>query len=82
VIKNEEVINTVIWDGVSDWAAPEETTVELAPENVGIGWTRVDGVWTQPAPDPISEEQQNKINARAKLLSLGLSQDEVEALIK
>jgi len=50
IIKQNEVINTVLWDGVSDWTAPDGTTAILAPEGVWIGWTLVDGDWVAPQP--------------------------------
>ena len=81
VIKDEQVINTVLWDGISDWTAPEGTTVELAPPHVGIGWTRVAGEWIAPEPSPAPVEDPNKVSARAKLAALGLTEDEVRALI-
>ena len=82
VIKDNEVINTVLWDGVSDWTPPEGTTVELAPAHVGIGWTRVDGEWIAPEPPPAPVEDPNKVSARAKLAALGLTDEEIAALIK
>ena len=82
IIKDEQVINTVLWDGVSDWTAPEGTTVELAPAHVGIGWTRVDGNWVAPEPPPAPVEDPNKVSARAKLAALGLTEEEIGALLK
>lgn len=81
VIKDNKVINTVVWDGVSDWTPPEGTTVELAPAGVGIGWTRVDGNWVAPEPAPVAVEDPNKVSARAKLAALGLTEDEITALV-
>lgn len=81
VIKDETVINAVVWDGESDWTAPEGTTVEIAPDFVGIGWTRVDGTWVAPElPTPPAEDPA-KISARTKLAALGLTEDEVRALL-
>ena len=81
IIKDEQVINTVLWDGVSDWTPPEGTTVELAPAHVGIGWTRVGGNWIAPEPPPAPVEDPNKVSARAKLAALGLTDEEIKALI-
>ena len=81
VIKDNEVINTVFWDGESDWTAPEGTTVELAPEGVGIGWKRVGGNWIAPEPPPAPVEDPNKVSARAKLAALGLTEEEITALV-
>ena len=81
VIKDNTVINAVVWDGVSDWAAPEGTTVELAPSGVGIGWTRVAGNWVAPEPPTPPAEDPNKVSARAKLAALGLTEDEIKAIV-
>ena len=81
IIKDEQVINTVLWDGVSDWTPPEGTTVELAPAHVGIGWTRVGGNWIAPEPPPAPVEDPNKVSARAKLAALGLTDEEIKSLI-
>ena len=81
IIKDEQVINKVLWDGVSDWTAPEGTTAVIAPEGVGIGWTRVDGEWVAPEPPPAPVEDPNKVSARAKLAALGLTEAEITAMI-
>jgi hypothetical protein len=81
VIKDNEVINTVFWDGESDWAAPEGTTAELAPAHVGIGWTRVDGNWIAPEPPPAPTPDPAKASARAKLAALGLTDEEISAIV-
>jgi hypothetical protein len=81
VIKDNEVINTVLWDGESDWTPPEGTTVELAPPHVGIGWTRVDGNWVAPEPPPAPTPDPAKVSARAKLAALGLTDEEISAIV-
>ena len=81
ILKDNTVINTVVWDGESEWTAPEGTTVELAPAGVGIGWTRVAGEWIAPEPAPAPVEDPNKVSARAKLAALGLTEDEITAMI-
>jgi hypothetical protein len=81
VIKDEQVVNTVLWDGVSDWTSPEGTTVEIAPDHVGIGWTRVGGEWIAPEPPPAPTPDPNKVSARAKLAAIGLTEDEITALV-
>lgn len=79
IIKNNEVINTIVWDGESEWTAPEGTSTQLAPAGVGIGWKRVDGNWIAPEPQA---EDPNKVSARAKLAALGLTEEEIGALLK
>jgi hypothetical protein len=81
VIKDDKVINAVAWDGVSDWTPPEGTTVELAPAHVGIGWTRADGEWIAPEPPPAPVENPAKVSARAKLAAIGLTEEEITALV-
>jgi len=41
VIDGDTVVNTVVWDGVSDWSPPEGTILESLADSphVGIGWT-------------------------------------------
>jgi hypothetical protein len=45
------VVNTVEWDGVTEWSPPEGTFIEPLTDGVGIGWTW-DGTsfHTPPAP--------------------------------
>jgi len=81
VIKDNKVINAVVWDGVSDWTPPEGTTVELAPAHVGIGWTKSGSNWVAPEPPPVAVEDPNKVSARAKLAALGLTDEEITALV-
>ena len=81
ILKDNTVINTVVWDGESEWTAPEGTTAVIAPEGVGIGWTRVDDEWVAPEPPPAPVEDPNKVSARAKLAALGLTEAEITAMI-
>jgi hypothetical protein len=81
VIKDNKVINAVVWDGVSDWTPPEGTTVELAPAHVGIGWTRIDGNWVAPEPPAAPTPDPAKESARAKLAALGLTDEEISAIV-
>ncbi len=82
VIQDELVINAVVWDGESDWTPPDGTTVEIAPDYVGIGWRRVAGEWIAPEPPAAAPEDPNKVSARTKLAALGLTEEEIAALIK
>lgn len=60
IIKDGIVINVVVWDGVSEWQPPEETTLEninvLLPQP-GIGWN-YDGIsfTAPPTPEKTYEE--------------------------
>ncbi|OVZ87863.1 hypothetical protein CBW58_20155 [Yersinia frederiksenii] len=68
VVKDGVVINTVVWDGISDWE-PEAGTAILAGENAGIGWL-YDGVkFTAP---PVPELTHDELVAQAELTKEGL----------
>lgn len=82
VIKDNKVINTVVWDGESDWSAPEGTTLVDAVDGIGIGWTKVGANWVAPEPPAPAPEDPNKVSAREKLAALGLTEAEIAALIK
>jgi hypothetical protein len=45
-----QVINVIVWDGVSVWQPPEGCTVEPIFEgsSAGIGWSYADGEFTPP----------------------------------
>ena len=81
ILKDNTVINTVLWDGESDWTAPEGTTVQIAPTGVGIGWTKSGSNWIAPEPPTPPAEDPNKVSARAKLAALGLTEDEIKAIV-
>jgi len=57
VIDGGLVVNTVVWDGVSDWSPPEGTELVSLAEfpHVGIGWDFVDGefVDNRPTEEPV-----------------------------
>ena len=81
VIKDNTVINTILWDGESDWTAPEGTTTMVSPAGVGLGHTKSGSNWIAPEPAPAPTPDPNKVSARAKLAALGLTEDEITALI-
>ena len=81
VIKDNTVINAVVWDGVSDWTPPEGTTTMVAPAGLGIGWTKSGSNWVAPEPPTPPAEDPNKVSARAKLAALGLTEDEIKAIV-
>jgi hypothetical protein len=82
VIKDDKVVNIVVWDGVSEWMPPVGTTVQLAPEGVGIGWVSANGEWVAPDQHQSPAEDPAKISARAKLTALGLTEDELKAILE
>lgn len=60
IITGNEVINTVLWDGVTEWEYPfpHDEMVEVTDElRIGIGWWKDEqGVWNEPIPIPNPEE--------------------------
>jgi hypothetical protein len=52
VIDGDTVVNTVVWDGESDWTAPDGTILESLADwpHVGIGWTYTDGEFVDNRP--------------------------------
>ena len=52
VIRDDVVIDSVVWDGETDWQYPfpHDEMIELTELKIGIGWHRVDGVWHEPVP--------------------------------
>ena len=52
VIDGGMVVNTVVWDGESDWTPPAGTTLVSRAEfpHVGIGWDFVDGEFVDNRP--------------------------------
>ncbi|WP_188249411.1 hypothetical protein [Citrobacter sp. C1] len=50
IVKNESVINVIMWEGEPDWA-PDKGEAIRAPDGVGIGWGYANGQFTAP-PEP------------------------------
>lgn len=46
------VENVVVLDDVNAWDAPEGFEIKPLGQNVGIGWSWIDGAWVEPAPAP------------------------------
>ena len=80
-VKDGIVNNISIWDGVSEFNVDDDLI--LADENTRIGGT-YDGAFhyvEPPVPEPTAEEvaRQAKLDSvRAKLLTLGLTTEEVQ----
>jgi len=51
IVYDNVVSNVVVWDGMSDWVAPEGAALVKASGPAGVGWRFVNGVWVRP-PDP------------------------------
>ena len=82
IVKAGKVVNTVVWDGISEWSPPEGTTAVVAPEGVGIGWTQVGTSWVAPEPSTTPVENPHRVAAVNKLSALGLTSEEIEALLQ
>lgn len=54
IIENGVVVNTVVWDGSTDWTAPTGAQVVPIPvgADVGIGSTYDGSTFTPPPPPP------------------------------
>lgn len=69
IVKNNTVIDMVLWDGESEWS-PADGVAVPADEYVGIGWIFQDGVFTSPdtsqPPDELSlyESEFNSLNMK------------------
>jgi len=49
MIVDDVVVNVCLWDGDTDsWTPPDGAVMERQEGQVGIGWERIDGVWTAP----------------------------------
>jgi hypothetical protein len=48
IMHGDRVTNVVVWDGATEWDAPEGATLLEAPAGVGPGFRLVDGVWVAP----------------------------------
>ena len=56
IVKNESVINVIMWEGEPDWA-PDEGEVIRAHDGVGIAGGYSDGVFTAPLPPERSHDE-------------------------
>ncbi|BBQ83945.1 tail fiber assembly protein [Klebsiella sp. WP3-W18-ESBL-02] len=58
VIKNNTVVNVVLWDGESEWS-PDNGIAIPAANGVGIGWLYADGNLTAPdIPEPVKSHDE------------------------
>jgi len=69
IVKNNTVIDMVLWDGESEWS-PADGVAVPTDESVGIGWIFHDGVFTNPdTPQPpdessLYERELDSLNAK------------------
>jgi len=52
---DDEIINIVIWDGISAWQPDAGQYLEPFQEGVGIGYGKVDGEWVDLRVQEIEE---------------------------
>ena len=76
IIENNLVVNNVV---ASEEFAAEQKWI-LASDDVGIGWSLVNGEWIAPPPPPVIIPTLTMRQARLALLDVGLL-DGVEAAI-
>jgi hypothetical protein len=82
VLRENVVENIVAWDGISEWAPPHGTTAQPLLTFASIGWIMQDnGSFVAPPIAPAPAEDPLKISARNKLTALGLTEDEIKALL-
>ncbi|MEE9653898.1 hypothetical protein V4836_06960 [Kluyvera ascorbata] len=74
VVDNGNVINIVEWDGVTEWKPNSGYPIQIN-DDVGIGWSYENNVFTAP-PSEKNTPEQNLINARTQcdLASLKISE--------
>lgn len=80
--ENNLVVNAIEYDGVSEYPLEENYSLVLFDEETRpwIGWRLNNGEWIMPEPTTISADSV-KDSAIEKLSNLGLTQEEINALI-
>jgi hypothetical protein len=52
-ISDGAVVNVCVWDGVTPWNdLPAGVDAAECPDEVGPGWSYIDGKWIAPEPPP------------------------------
>lgn len=85
VDSNSQIVNVIAWDGVAPYDPGVDLQLIGVDESVAVNsgdfW---DGTKVVPAsmPEPVAiPEDPAKTSARAKLAALGLTEEEIEALV-
>jgi hypothetical protein len=89
VLEGEEVVNLILLDDESDYAAPEGTTlVPITDDAVTIGWKMVSDAWVappEPEPEVFPTEDPSvteaKMTALGQLVGLGISDDVARTIV-
>ena len=50
LVRDDRVVNVVVWDGVEPWDRPGDVEVLEAPDGVGVGFTWDGITWNAPPP--------------------------------
>ena len=88
VIEDGYVVNRILWNEDDTYLAPEGTEFYLAPDEVEIGWQRVNEEWIAPTPpeplpvpteDPVVTEA--KRTAVAQLVALGVTESVARTIV-
>lgn len=77
VVENNRVVNTTLWDGISQWS-PEIGVAILAGNDVGIGWSYSDGVFTSPEETNQDLTNEEKRKNALSILSIEYKNDIAE----
>jgi hypothetical protein len=56
IVKDDEVVNVVVWDGATEYAPDGELVALADDEPVGPGWSRVKGEWVAPPESDTPED--------------------------
>jgi hypothetical protein len=79
LIKNNEVINTALWDGKTEWNPECDEIIEITESNnIGIGWIRRNNEWINPN---LNEGNNLEISIEQKLQMAGISIDELKTAL-
>ena len=91
LINSQNIVdNVIVWQEGDVWSGNETVVVVNDDFNVGPGYTFNGGTsFTAPEPEPIPDEiriafeakEAAKASALAKLTALGLTEDEIKAII-
>ena len=80
IVNSENIVeNVILWDGSSDWVAPQgKTLIDVENVKCGIGWTHSNGTFSEPpaqAVEPVAE-----VNKEQLLEQLQALQSQIQAL--
>lgn len=87
VLDGDNVVNIILWDSADEYDNPD-MDVAPVPEEVSIGWTRVNGEWVAPSPVQIDEPPIEdplvtaaKESAMQELMDMGISEANARIIV-